>query len=70
MCMPAWQELGVQPVLEDGLTEKDMQTLLHAVYVKVCDVVGSVKSDTLLSRALLKAEAMPAAKLFDVRRLL
>ncbi|MEQ1668642.1 MAG: hypothetical protein ABL868_09330 [Sulfuriferula sp.] len=62
--------LGVQPVLEDGLTEKDMQTLLHAVYVKTCDVVGPVKSDTLLSRALLKAEAMPAAKLFDVRRLL
>ena len=62
--------LGVQPVLEVGLAEVNMQALLHAIYVKACDVVCPVKSDMLLSRAMFKAESLPMSKLFDVRRLL
>ena len=64
------RDTGRVLVLEVGLTEGDMRVLLHAIYVKACDVVGPVKSDMLLSRAMFKAESLPMSKLFDVRRLL
>lgn len=61
---------GINPVLEDGLSVAQMQTLLHAAYVKACDAVGPVRTDTLLSEAIRKTEALAPSRTFDVRSFL
>ncbi|HKK05823.1 MAG TPA: hypothetical protein VKA50_08255 [Gammaproteobacteria bacterium] len=61
---------GLREHLNHTYSEVQMRGLLHVAYVGGCEYLGPVQIDTLLARAIDKAEHLPEAKDFAPRQLL
>ena len=51
-------------------TGAELAELTHLVYVGLCEAIGPVDADQVLSRAVRMAERLPEARTFSPRRLL
>lgn len=65
----AWGKQGA-PLVLNGFPARELTKLINTAYVAMCEMVGPVKSDEVLGRAVEKTERATAQSGFSIRELL
>lgn len=65
----AWGQPMQATWVIDG-TPAELSQLVHQFYVALCEALGPVDADQVLTRAVRAAEQIPAARLFSPRKLI
>jgi hypothetical protein len=65
----AWQR-GPDATWHIDLNPKGLSELVHVMYVALCETLGPVDADQVLTRAVKQAELVPAARSFSPKQFL
>ena len=65
----AWSQPG-QDEWHIAAPPAELSELTHLIYVGLCEAIGPVDADQILTRAVRAVERMPQARVFSPRRLL
>jgi hypothetical protein len=65
----AWQN-SAQASWHIDLPPKGLAELVHVLYVALCETLGPVDADQVLTRAVKQAELVPAARSFSPKQFL
>jgi hypothetical protein len=66
----AWNEPLRHHWVLAGASTADLAKAVHLLYVAMCEALGPVEADQILTRAVRSAEQHPAARQFSPRRLI
>ena len=65
----SWQR-GAEASWHIDLNPKGLSELVHVLYVALCETLGPVDADQVLTRAVKQAELVPAARSYSPKQFL